>query len=225
MTNTESLELVDSAITECENELGKLDQYTALVATCQKTVEGLETTISELHSNKDGLEQKARASRLTNAKSLLDLERADLAGLVRQIDRQSDRVVQVGQRAQSILQQVWSAVLQSRRSAVETMLRTNFDFRAIHTPASEFSSAAYSVLEVEEIKGVLFHNRWLPAERELAIDDARKMRERSAGLIAMASNEPDLVLDIVNVELTPVVRPRQATTSNQSGTLNVLAAV
>ena len=148
-------------------------------------MEDLETSISELHNNTAGLEQKARASRLTNAKSLLDLERADLAGLDRQIDRQSERVVQVGQRAQSILQQVWSAVLASRNSAVETMLRTNFDFRQIHTPASEFSSAAHSVIEVESIRGRLF-NYWMNDERELAIDDARKMRERAAGLLTMA---------------------------------------
>lgn len=224
MTNTESLELVDSAITECENELGKLDQYKALVATCQKTAEDLETTISELHSNSAGLEQKARASRLTNAKTLLELERADLTGFNREVDRQSDRVVQVGQRAQSILQQVWASLLAARKSAVEAMLLATFDFRAIHTPASEFSSAAYSVIEVEEIKGVLFHNRWLPTERELAIDDTRKMRERAAGLLVMAHEEPGLELDIVNVELTPVPKAKPTVVGNVLGTMVAAAA-
>jgi hypothetical protein len=115
-------------------------------------------------------------------------------------------------------------LLAARKTAVETMLRTNFDFRQFHTPASEFSSAAYSVIEVESIRGTLF-NYPMSDERSLAIDDARRLRERSAPLITMASNEPDLGLSIVNVELLPVVKAKPtASTVNQHGTLAAATA-
>jgi hypothetical protein len=222
MTNTESLELVDSAINECENELAKLSQLTDIATASRETIKRLEEDVADLHFNRGNLEPKARASRLMSSTAMLELERADLSTINAQIDAQSDRVVQVGQRAQSILQQVWSTLLASRKAGVEASLRSTFDFRQIHTPATEFSSAAFSVIEVEEIRNTLFPHRWLPAERGLAIHDARQLRTRSAALLTMANELSEL--SIVDVELTPVVRPRQATTSNQSGTLNVLAA-
>jgi hypothetical protein len=126
-------------------------------------------------------EPKLRSSRHVAAGSTLTLEHADLAVIETQIDAQSDRVVQVGQRTQALLAQVWSALLASRKASVESSLRANFDFRQIHTSATEFSSAAFSVIEIEEIRGLLFNYR-TSDERDIAIADARVMRERSADI-------------------------------------------
>jgi hypothetical protein len=100
------------------------------------------------------------------------------------------------------------------------MLRANFDFSKIHTPGSELSGAALSVLEVEEIQGTLFHNRWLPAERDLALSDARLLRDRAARLLAIARKEEGLELAIVDVALTPVPTRAKPAANNQLGTLN-----
>jgi hypothetical protein len=222
MMNTESFALVESAISDCEHECETLDQLSANAATSRETIRKLESDIADLRVNTAGLEPKLRSSRHVAASSTLTLEHADLAAIETQIDAQSGRVVQVGQRAQSLLAQVWSALLESRKASVEASLRATFDFRQIHTPATEFSSAAYSVTEVEKIRATLFPHRWLPAERALAIHDARQLRTRSAVLLTMANELSEL--SIVDVELTPVVKPQPVSTSNQSGTLNVLAA-
>jgi hypothetical protein len=69
-----------------------------------------------------------------------------------------------------------------------------------------------------EIGDTLFNYR-MADECDLAIQDARKMRERSAGLLQMAAEElPEL--QIVDVELGPIPKARPApTTANQLGTL------
>lgn len=219
MSNDESLSLVESAIADTEAELGKLDSLNASAQASQTTIKELENTVFELHNNHAGLDQKARANKLTSATSMLNLERGDQATFKAQIDAQSNRVVQVGQRAKSLLQQVWSAVLQSRKSNVTALIEANFDLQRLHIPAAHFPLAAFSVIEVEEIQGTLFQYRYLPTERDLAIDDARKLRTRSTGLLTMAVNEPGLELDIVNVEVAPIPKPKPTVAGNQLGTL------
>lgn len=150
---------------------------------------------------------------------MLNIEHGDLATFKAQIDAQSNRVAQLAQRAKSLLQQVWSAVLQSRKSHVTALIEANFDLHRLHIPAAHFPLAAFSVTEVEQLQGTLFQYRHLPTERDLAVDDARKLRTRSAGLLTMASNEPGLELDIVHVEVVPIAKPKPTVTQNQLGTL------
>jgi hypothetical protein len=223
MSNDESLSLVESAISDCEHECETLDQLSANAATTRATITKLEADLVDIRANTAGLEPKVRSSRHVAAGSTLTLEHADLAVIETQIGAQSDRIVQVGQRAKSLLAQVWSAVLATRKANVEAMLETTFDLRLlrIHTPS--FSSAAFCVQEVEEFQGTLFQHRF--RDRNLEIDDARKLRERATALLTMAANESGIELDIVNVELTPVPKRKQTpTTTNALGTMAAVAA-
>jgi hypothetical protein len=219
MSNDESLSLVESAISECEHECETLDQLSENAATSRQTIQKLESDLVDIRANTAGLEPKLRSSRHVATGSTLTLEHADLAAIENQIDTQSDRVVQVGQRAKSLLAQIHAALLQSRKSGIEAMLEATFDLRLlrIHTPS--FASAAFSVQEVEEFQGTIFQHRFLPRDRDVAIDDARKLRERAAALLTMAENESGLELDIIDVELTPVQRAIPSTPVNVLGTL------
>ena len=111
---------------------------------------------------------------------------------------------------------------QSAKSNAEELLAKNFDLRRLNTFAGSFSDAAFSVIEVVEIGNTLFVYR-MADERDLAIQDARQLRERSAALLAMASDELN-ELTIIDVALTPVVKQKPApSTVNQLGSLNVAA--
>jgi hypothetical protein len=219
MTTAESLNLASSAISDCEHECETLDQLSANAATSRETIRKLESDIADLHFNRANLEPKTRGSRLTNATSLLTLECGDLETINAQIDAQSDRIVQVAQRAKSLLQQVHAALLQSRKSGIEAMLEATFDLRFLRPHAPAFASAAFCVQEVKELEGTLFQYRFLPRDRDLVLADAFSLRTRSAALLTMAANEAGLELDIVNVELRPVPRTTPSTTVNVLGTV------
>ena len=72
---------------------------------------------------------------------------------------------------------------------------------------AEFVAAAHTVSEVAELQGSLFQYR-MRDERDSAIHDLRLLRERSAGLLAMAANEPNLILNVPTAEATPFVAER-----------------
>jgi hypothetical protein len=55
-------------------------------------------------------------------------------------------------------------------------------------------------------------------------DNWKAVRERSAGLLEMAVNELES-LDIVDVQLTPIVKAKPAPSTNQLGTLSQAQAV
>jgi hypothetical protein len=55
-------------------------------------------------------------------------------------------------------------------------------------------------------------------------DNWKAVRERSAGLLEMAVNELES-LDIVDVQLTPIVKTKPAPSTNQLGTLSQAQAV
>ena len=55
-------------------------------------------------------------------------------------------------------------------------------------------------------------------------DNWKAVRERSAGLLEMAVNELES-LDIVDVQLTPIVKAKPAPSINQLGTLSQAQAV
>jgi hypothetical protein len=101
-------------------------------------------------------------------------------------------------------------------------LRSSFNLRLLHMPEDMIASASFSVIEVVEIGNTLFVYR-MADERDFAIQDARQLRERSAGLLAMAVNELE-ELFIVDVELGPIAKPKPVVAGNQLGTLNAAAA-
>jgi hypothetical protein len=138
MMTTESISLVASAINNCETETEKLDRLISNAEVSQQTIKRLEDDIADLHFNTGDLAPKARAAALTNATAYLELERADQKTLKAQVDAQSDRVVQVERRAQSLLQQVHAAVLAKRKLNVEELLKKNFDLRKLNTFAARF---------------------------------------------------------------------------------------
>lgn len=149
---------------------------------------------------------------------MLNLERGDLATFKAQIDAQSNRVVQFPQRAKTLLQQVHASVLSVRKASVTALIETHFDLHQLRIPVAHFQLAAFSVIEIEKLQGTLFQRRHLPAERGLAVLDARALRERSAGLLRIAANECP-ALAIVNIELGPIAGPKPTVTQNQLGTL------
>ena len=56
-----------------------------------------------------------------------------------------------------------------RKAAAESLLETHFDLRRLNTFAIQFSDAAHSVIQLDELNDTLFHNRWMPAERSGSI--------------------------------------------------------
>jgi hypothetical protein len=218
MTN-ESLSIVESALADVECELKKLDQQTSNAEASEQTIKRLEDDIFSLHTNAGDLAPKARAAALTNAQAYLEIERADCATLKAQVDAQANRVVAFAQRAKSLLSQVWSALLEARKASVEAMLEAKFDLVKVHIQASALSHASREVIEIAELQGSLFQYRYLPTERSLAIDDARQLRERSAGLLEMAVDEL-AELTIIDVALPPIVKAKPAPSStNILGTM------
>jgi hypothetical protein len=191
MINSESLDLIESAISDTEAELRTLDQLKASAAASQEVIKRLEADLADIGANKAGLEQKIRASRLTGGTSLLTLERGDLAAFNSQIDNQTDRIIQFSGRATGLLQELWSDVLAVRKASIEAMIRHTFDVDRIRVlPIEMLMSAAYCIIDVEELNSSLFQYR-TRNERDLALNDARELRGRSASLIAWAKDLQD----------------------------------
>jgi hypothetical protein len=211
MINSESISLIESAISDTEAELRALDQIRASAAASQETIKRLENDIADLGANKADLEQKVRASRLTGATSLLTLERGDLVAFNSQIDDQIDRVVQFSGRAIALLQELWSCVLAARKADVEKMVRANFDLTRFVEPIEMIAAASYPVIEVTELEGSLFIYR-SRNDRDGSVVDARALRDRAAPLIAWAKDLPDLKLDIRDPGVKPAVKPPAANT-------------
>jgi hypothetical protein len=187
-----------------------------------KQSSGWRTIFSTCTPTRLTFRPKGRAQALTNAQAYLELERADLSTLKSQVDNQSNRVVQFSGRAKSLLAQVHAALLAKRKSSVEASLRSSFNLRLLHMPEDMIASASFSVIEVVEIGNTLFNYR-MADERDLAVDDARRLRERAAGLLEMAVNELE-ELSIIDVALTPIVKPKPAPTTNVLGTLSQAVA-
>ena len=78
MTNTEVLNHADSAIEALESQVGALDELAADAEIAQKTVEITASEIKALHDNANGLELKARSTRLRDLTATLELHRSDL---------------------------------------------------------------------------------------------------------------------------------------------------
>jgi hypothetical protein len=207
MDKTESLNLVESAISDVESGIEKLNQLSTTATVNRETIQKLETDLVDLRANTGNLEPKIRSSRHVAAVSTLTLGRADLAVVESEIGTQSDRVVESWRRATGLLQQVWTAVLAARKSSVEAMIEANFDVRQLHMPATHFSHAAFSVIEVEDMQNTLLRYRGR-SERDAAIHDARLLRERSEPLLKMAANEL-AALNLVIPEATAAVAERQ----------------
>jgi hypothetical protein len=196
MTNS-ALDLIESAISDCESEIGTLDELTSNAAASRETVNKLEAELAEIRSNVGNLEPRVRSSRHVSGQSLLTLERADLAAIESQIDTQADRVVEFARRAIGLLQELWSAVLAVRKTDIAEMLRGTFDLTRIVEPIEMLAAAAYPVIEVTKLDGSLFNYR-LRNQRAASIDDARHLRERAAPLIAWAKDLPNLKLNLAD---------------------------
>jgi hypothetical protein len=191
MINNESINLIERSISDTETELQKLAVLKANAAASQETINRLESDLADLGINKAGLEQKVRASRLTSGIALLTLERGDLATFNVQIDNQTDRIIQFSGRATGLLQELWSDVLAVRKASIDQMIRRTFDVdRILVLPIEMLVTSAHCVIEIEQLDSVLFQYR-TRNERDLALNDARELRARSASLIAWAKDLPD----------------------------------
>jgi hypothetical protein len=224
MDNTDPLTLIESAIAEAEAELGKLSQLTDIATASRETIKKLEEDVADLHFNRGNLEPKVRSSRHVSATSLLTLERCDLEGFERGIDAQSDRAAQFGARATALLQELHAVVLAARKADIEEMVRRTFDLSKVRVPVEFLTAAAHTVLEVEEVGNILFQYRTAD-ERDTKIDDARRLKARSAPLLEWARELPDLSLNFVDPGIKPVIKPQAPVVSgNVLGTLVASAA-
>jgi hypothetical protein len=77
--------------------------------------------------NSNGLELKARSTRLRDLTATLELHRSDAKHLQGTVDDQKRRVVEVGGIARQAVQAIWSAAHLQRRSNAVEMIRAAFD--------------------------------------------------------------------------------------------------
>jgi hypothetical protein len=117
----------------------------------------------------------------------LTLERADLAAVEGEISAQVDRVIQFSGRAIGLLQGLHFSILPARRSTIEEMLERTFDLSRAGIPTQSLVASERHLIEIEEVGSTLFEYR-MRNERDLSLNDARLLRERSAPLITWAKD-------------------------------------
>jgi hypothetical protein len=116
-----------------------------------------------------------------------------------------DVVIAVGERATNLLQQLWSGVLQSRKTDVEAALRRDFDLSRVVTPIEMMVGASYAVAQVAELQESISPYR-LRSERAASVGDARTLRQRALLVIGWGRDLPDIGL--VDPGLAPIWKPQ-----------------
>ncbi len=201
--NAESFSAIAAALDDLDQFVTALDENARNVIKTQGAIASLESDAADLRSNKAGLDQKVRGRRLTEVMGLLAIEQADLTTLTAEGDAQRDQVVQAVERAKFLLQETWSALLKLRKENVVNHLLRDFDTSKFFAPVEVLAAASRSVIEVDELQWLLFQHR-MHDETILAIYDARLLRERSAGLVAMSKDEPALELSLTDPPVKPI---------------------
>ena len=189
MDNSESFALIDNALSDVDRAIESLDLNAAAITECEATIATLQRDIADLRANKAGLESKARGTRLTVASSLLSIAQADRESLATENAELKQSVVTAVEGAKHQLQELWAALLKVRKEKVSEMIVRTFDTSKIFLPSEMLTAAAYSVVEIDEMKHTLFAYR-LNDEAHLAILDARLLRQRSLDLVTMAEANP-----------------------------------
>jgi hypothetical protein len=219
MINSESISLIESAISDTEAELKALDQLTVDAATHQEIVNALEGDVAALRTNTAGLDAKVRASKFTAANSALSLAQSDLKLAQDDLSAQKIKTVAIGKAAARMLFDARDVLQIQRRSNVAAWLTTQFDWSAIPVVTPSDLAAAHQT--VQAIRQLLVSN--LPYELEhdedTSVQAFRRLGEHWAELRPLVESEPGLSLNISAVKLPSIAKPEPALVGNQLGTL------
>jgi hypothetical protein len=191
MNNFETLNQAESVIDKLESHLSTLTEITADAATAQKTVETVAAEIKALHDNSNGMELKARSTRLRDLTATLELHKSDAKHLQAAVDDQKRRVIEAGGVARQSTQAIWSvAHLQRRANAVER-IRTTFDLRKCAVTAETLALSERGYLASRDLE-------WFFAAPASSIDDRVAALSALPGRFAivrkMAEDTPNLDL-------------------------------
>jgi hypothetical protein len=194
MTNTETLNRVESTIDALESQLSTLDELAVDAATAQKTVETVAAEIKALHDNANGLELKARSTRLRDLTATLELHRSDAKHLQAAVDNQKRRVIEAGTIARNSTQTIWSTAQVQRKTNAVEMIRATFDLRKCPVTAETLGLCERRYLETRELE-------WFFATTVFTTDDRiealRQLPGRFAIVRKMAEETPNLDLAAV----------------------------
>src|ERR1700719_2537738 len=152
MTNTETLNRAESTIDALEAQLSALEELAADAGTAQKTVETVASEIKALHDNANGLELKARSTRLRDLTATLELHRSDAKHLQAAVDDQKRRVVEVGGVARQAVQGIWSVAHLQRRSNAVEIIRAAFDLTRCPVTAETLALCERRYLETKDFE-------------------------------------------------------------------------
>jgi hypothetical protein len=172
-------------------QLAALDEPAADAGIAQKTVETVASEIKALHDNANGLELKARSTRLRDLTATLELHRSDAKHLQAAVDDQKSRVVEVGGVVRQAVQGIWSVAHLQRRSNAVEMTRAAFDLTRCLVTVETIAVCHRTYLESQNLE-------WFFATYSRSIDDRvaalRELPGRFATVRKIAENTADLDL-------------------------------
>jgi hypothetical protein len=195
MTNTtEILNRAEAKIDILESQFGILDEIAADAGTAEQTVRTVAAEIKALHDNPNGLELKARSSRLRDLTATLELHRSDAKHLQSAVETQKRRVVEVGGVARQAVQGIWSiAHLQRRSNAVE-MIRNTFDLKKCPVPVEGLAQAEKGYLQSRDLEYFFATPSRSTDDRVAAL---RELPDRFAIVRKIAQETPGLDLSSI----------------------------
>jgi hypothetical protein len=171
-----------------------LAELSADAATAQKTVETVAAEIASLHDNPNGLELKARSTRLRDLTATLELHRSDAKHLQAAVETQKRRVIEAGGVARQSTQAIWSVAHLQRRSNAVEMIRATFDLRKCPVTAESLAQCDRGYLASRDLE-------WFFAAPASTADDRiealRQLPGRFATVRKMAEDTPGLDLSSI----------------------------
>jgi hypothetical protein len=206
MTNENSLKIVESAVTDCEAELARLDQLARQIESSKAAIQKLGSDNQDIRDDVDA-DAKKRATALTTNAAQLDLAQGDLRSLERNLETQRKRVAEIGKIALSRIMQTWSAIHQHCKAAAETEIRQSYDVGRLLMPIDLLAAARLDVLMSKQMQDRLFSVQFDPAAMMLEL---RRIRERFQQVSDAVANEPDLILRLARSEEPAAVKHEPA---------------
>jgi hypothetical protein len=191
MTNTETLNHAESTIDALESQLSALTEIAADAATAQKTVETVAGEIKTLHDNANGLELKARSTRLRDLSATLEIHKSDAKHLQGSVESQKRRVIEAGGVARQSTQSIWSAAHLQRRSNAVEMIRATFDLRKCPVTAETLGLCERRYLETRDLEYFFATTARTTDDR---IEALRQLPGRFVVVRKMAEDTPNLDL-------------------------------
>ena len=159
------------------------------------------------HGNSNGLELKARSTRLRDLTATLELHRSDSKHLQAAVENQKRRVIEAGGIARQAVQAFWSAAHLQRRSNAIEMIRATFDLRRCPVTAETLALSDRRYLETKDFE-------WYFATPSRSIDDRVAALRDLPGRFATIRK---IAEDTANVDLASVLPEPAIETENLVG--------